>query len=113
MEMEVLEKEDGITWVKMTGRLDLPGVEKVEKTFLAHTGPGRPMVVDLSGVPFVGSLGIAMFFQAAKTLKHRKARLVLLSLAPPLEKTFRTVGLTEFVAIARSADEARSVATSA
>jgi len=112
VEMEVLEKEGGITWVRMTGRLDLPGVEKIEKNFLGHAGPGRPMVVDLSGVPFVGSLGIAMFFQAAKILKHRKAKLVLLSAASQIEKTFRTVGLSEFATLARSEEEARAAATS-
>jgi len=110
--MEVLEREDGFTWIRLDGRLDLPGVEKIEKTFLSLAGPGRPMIVDLSAVTFVGSLGIGMFFQAGKTLKRRKARLVFLSPSAPIEGAFRTVGLTEFATVARSEDDARAAAAS-
>jgi anti-anti-sigma factor len=104
--MEILDRPGAITWVRMKGRLDLPGVEAVEIRFLALAGPGRPLVVDLSAVAFVGSLGIAMFFQAARALTMRKAPLVLLSPSELVEKVFRTSGLFEVSVLARSEEDA-------
>ena len=109
--MEVLDRADAITWVRMKGRLDLPGVEAVETKFLALTGPGRPVVVDLSGVAFVGSLGIAMLFQAARALTMRKTRLVILSPSEQIEKVFRTSGLFEVTKLSRTESEAAAAAT--
>ncbi len=108
--MEVLDRPGAVTWIQLKGRLDLPGVEAVETKFLALTGPGRPVVVDLSGVGFVGSLGIAMLFQASRALTLRKTKLVLLSPSDQIERVFRTSGLFEVATLARSEGDAAAAA---
>jgi anti-anti-sigma factor len=107
MEMEVLFMEN-IARVKLRGRLDTPGVDKIESKFTASVVPdGRNTVVDLREVSFIASMGLRMFIGIAKQLRRRNARMVLFAPQTQVNEVFHTVLLRDIVPIV--ADEAEAV----
>lgn len=107
MRMEVLERGEGRVWVRLEGRLDLNGVQEIELPFTVKAGRSeKPVLVDLSAVRFVGSLGIGLLFAAARSLRLRGALLVLYGATPHVEEVLRLGGLGEVAGIAASEEDA-------
>ncbi len=56
MKMTILERDDGITHVVLTGRLDTTGTADIEDVFsAATTARQRSAIVDLSEIDFLAS----------------------------------------------------------
>lgn len=79
--------------IKLTGRLDIPGTGEIEGKFaaLAATDQHR-VIVDLTGVGFLASIGIRTLISNAKAQQQRGGKLVLMvgenaSVAKTLELT--------------------------
>ena len=97
-----------IARVKLRGRLDTPGVDRVEAKFTSAVVPeGRNTVVDLSEVGFIASMGLRMFIGLAKALKRNNAKMVLFAPQSQVNEVFNTVVLREIVPIV--VDEAEAV----
>lgn len=78
--MEIKNQSDQITYLALRGRLDTTGVDEVELKFTSHTVPrGKPLLLDMSEVTFLSSLGLRMLLTVAKALDRRGAKTVLLS----------------------------------
>ncbi|MBR0683469.1 STAS domain-containing protein [Roseomonas eburnea] len=91
--------------VMLAGRLDAAGAEKLETAFTTAVGvAARDVVVDLSGVTFVGSLGIRLLTVAARQVARAKRRFVICGAQPAVSEVFTTVALDELIPIV--ADEA-------
>ena len=110
MEMQV-EDLGEVAKVCLIGRLDSPGVDRVETRFLASLVPaGKNAIVDLGQVSFVSSMGIRMLLSAAKSMRGRQARLILFGLQPRVKQVFDAVALTQIVPVRKSEDEAVATA---
>jgi anti-anti-sigma factor len=97
-----------IARVKLRGRLDTPGVDKIESKFTASVVPdGKNAVVDLRDVSFIASMGLRMFIGIAKQLRRRNARMVLFAPQTQVNEVFHTVLLRQIVPIV--ADEAEAM----
>jgi anti-anti-sigma factor len=94
------DEQDGITRIRMSGRLDTTGVGEIETRFTATVvAPGRPAVVDLGGVDFVSSMGLRLLIGTARALSLKKAKLALFGAAPAVHDTLRVAGLGDLVPI--------------
>lgn len=99
MELKILDAGPPAR-VALIGRLDIEGVGRVETKFVAATATQRrPVIVDLSGVTFIGSLGIGMLVGAAHALKRHGAGMVLLDPQPFIERVFDVTHMEEAVPI--------------
>jgi anti-anti-sigma factor len=69
---------DDLRTIVILGRLDIPGTESVagELEKLA-AAPKKGVVVDLSSLKFLASIGIRALFKSAKTVKARGGKMVL------------------------------------
>ena len=86
MELEIKNQTDQITYLALRGRLDTTGVDEVELKFSSHTVPrGKPLLLDMSEVTFLSSLGMRMLLTVAKALDRRGAKTVLLSPQPAVQ----------------------------
>ncbi len=95
--------------VILKGRLDTPGVDRVETRFVAAVVPGgRHTLVDLSDVDFVGSLGVRMFIAVARSLGMKKARLVLIGPQSQVREVFEHVSLSDIIPICVDEAEAQA-----
>ena len=69
---------DNLRKIVILGRLDIPGTESVadelEKLVAA---PKKGVVVDLSSLKFLASIGIRALFKSAKAVQERGGRMVL------------------------------------
>ena len=80
MKLEFSTLPNGAGRIKLNCDLDMAGVAAVETRFFEHCAGTPPQVlVDLSGVGFIGSFGIRMLLQAIKTVSARGGRLILLN----------------------------------
>lgn len=105
MNLEFSALPNGASRIKLDGDLDIAGVGAVETRFYAHCAGDPPrIVVDLSGVGFVGSLGIRLLLQAIKTVLARGGRLVLLNPTKLVDTTLDISGLGQHVARGSEAD---------
>lgn len=114
MKLEVLERGETSVWIRLEGRLDLKGIEEIEFAFTVRAARSeKPVLVDLSGVTFVGSLGIGMFFAAARSVRLRGTVLVLYGATPHVEEVLRVGGVGEVAGIVSAEEDALRAVTAA
>jgi anti-anti-sigma factor len=110
MKLEFTQLPNGVRLIKLDGQLDIAGVGAAETRFYAHCGGDQPRVlVDLSRVGFVASLGIRLLLQAIKTVSARGGRLLLLNPAPPAASALDISGLGQFIVRGSEAEAAAAL----
>jgi anti-anti-sigma factor len=92
MEMHVDELEGGITRVSLAGRMDFAGATEIDPKFMEIAGREKLLLVDLSKVNFLASMGIRTLIMAAKALKERGGKMILLSPEMMVAKVLKTSG---------------------
>jgi anti-anti-sigma factor len=106
MEFTLLQADDQRTHVKLTGRLDVAGVNKVTLEFSRHVATRRkPTVVDLSGVDFIASLGMGMLVTNAKALHRHSVKMILADPKALVEEALRSAGIDALIPIAHGPSE--------
>jgi anti-sigma B factor antagonist len=107
MELLVVESSDTHAHLVLVGSLNVAGVNDVELKFLAHTAnSSKPVIVDISGVDFVSSLGLRMFLEGARGLKRNNHALILLRPVPEVEKVLEITAISMIAAVTHSEEEA-------
>jgi anti-sigma B factor antagonist len=100
MELEIKNESDQITYLALRGRLDTTGVDEVELKFTSHTVPRtKPLLLDMSEVTFVASLGLRMLLTVAKALDQRGVKMVLLSPQPAVRKVLSLSGFDQLMPV--------------
>jgi anti-sigma B factor antagonist len=114
MELRVVKQDQDLTHIALVGRLDVPSVQIIEEKFLEQTaGRGKPTLVDLSEVTFMGSTGLRMLLKAVKVLQTRGAKLVLLKPQPLVEQALIYVAFNQLMPIAHEQQQALELLKSA
>ena len=100
MELEIKNQSDQITRLALRGRLDTTGVGEIELKFTSHTVPrGKPLLLDMSEVTFLSSLGLRMLLTVAKALDRHGAKTVLLSPQPAVREVLKLSGFDQLIPI--------------
>ncbi len=108
MEITVSEFGDAAKRVTLVGKLDIVGAGQIELPLAAAAGSRSNMVIDMTGVDFIASIGIRHLVMAAKTVARGSAKLVLLDPNPLVTEVLEISGLEQFLPIVRSEAEARA-----
>jgi anti-anti-sigma factor len=90
MNLNVTELENGITQIALSGRLDVEGALKIDGEFNQIAEEKKNVLVDLSGVSFIASLGIRTLITGAKATANNGGKMVLLNPQPNVERVLRT-----------------------
>ena len=90
MKLDVADMENGITKISLSGRLDVEGALKIDNEFTEITKLKKNVLVDLSEVPFIASLGIRTLVIGAKATSNNGGKMVLLNPQPNVEQVLRT-----------------------
>jgi anti-anti-sigma factor len=106
MPIAVHDLEGGITRVVLSGRIDIAGAQEIDLPMSVVAGSRRAVVIDLSGVSFIASMGLRCLVSAAKMVSRKQGRMVLLSPNANVEATFKTTGLDTMIPIFHDAGEA-------
>ncbi len=107
MQMSVTETADTAVEVGLTGRLDAAGVDAVETRFnAAAIASGRHALVDLTEVEFVSSMGVRMLLTAAKAMKSRQRRFLLVVPGGPVRDMLETAAIDTLIPMFEKREEA-------
>ena len=110
MELKIGDSTESVSCVALIGMLDMVAVGQVETKFLAATvARGQDVIVDLSGMTFIASLGMGMLVSAHRGLKRKGKKLVLLNPQEDVEVALTTARLQELMPFAHGVEEAEQL----
>jgi anti-anti-sigma factor len=107
--MDIKEEQlnGGVTKINLSGRMDIVGVGQVETKFAGMTAaPRMAIVVDMSDVPYMSSIGIRALLMNAKAVGRRGGKFVLLSPQPDVKMVLETSGIDQLISICSDLDQA-------
>ena len=100
MKLEYIELENGIRLIKLIGRLDLTGTYGIEVEFVRQcSGENLRVIVDLSGVNYLSSVGIPLLVNTAKSVESHGGKMVILNPPDNVFKVLELVGVPQFIPI--------------
>ena len=95
MDMTVTRADNDIAHVALDGRFDIQGAQEVDSRFVELADSSKAMIVDLSKVSFIASLGVRTLMLSAKALIHRGSELVVYGASENVDKVLRGTGFNE------------------
>lgn len=100
MELHYSELKNNIRRIKLIGKLDLDGVGKIESQFYGYCAGESPrVIVDLSDVEFLASMGIRLLILNAKSVFSRGGRMVLLRPKPEIRNILEVTDIAMIIPI--------------
>ena len=107
MELNVITLASGARCVQLTGRMDLKGVQSIEARFNAETGATKQsVIVDMSQVQFIASIGIRLLLTNIKQLNPIGARMIFLRPQKLVDDVLRLSGIDAVAEIVNDDAEA-------
>jgi len=100
MEIQYSELQNNIKLLKLSGKLDIGGVGAIETRFAGYCAGENPRVlVDLSNVNFLSSIGIRLLALNAKSVASRGGRMFLLNPIPDVRSVLEVTGIPTMIPI--------------
>lgn len=99
MDIEATDGGDGVTRVTLDGRFDIAGAQAVDARFQELAQSAAALIVDLSAVTFIASLGVRTLMVGAKTMIRRGADMAVCGANDNVAKVLRSTGFNEIVGL--------------
>jgi anti-anti-sigma factor len=106
MPITILDLDANVTKVVISGRIDIAGARELEMPMAIVAGSRRAVVIDLSAVDFMASLGLRGIVVSAKSIFSKRGKIVLLFPQPQVEEVITTTGIHELIPIYHDETEA-------
>jgi anti-sigma B factor antagonist len=112
MELQYSELDNNIRLIKLQGKLDIIGTGQIEAPFAGYCGgENARVVVDLSAVEFLASIGIRLLTLTAKSVASRGGKMVLLNPNPDVHHVLDVTGITAIVPVYSNFESAEVILT--
>ncbi len=100
MELTTEQLPNGVERIALAGRMDTTGAQEIDLRFTSLTTT-RPalIVVDLSQVSFLASMGIRTLLSAARALMRRGGRMVLASPQPLVQEVLKVADIDTLIPV--------------
>ncbi|MDR2416946.1 MAG: STAS domain-containing protein [Holosporales bacterium] len=104
-------KENGIMFLKPTGRIDTASSRAFEETLVALLDKENCMklIISLEHVDYISSAGLRVFLMTAKRLKAGGGNLVLCCMAERILEVFQMSGFDKIIQIKSTMEEAKQL----
>jgi anti-anti-sigma factor len=93
----IVDELGSATLAALKGRLDARGADSVDLPLSVLAGSKAAIVVDLSEVDFLASLGIRVLVMAAKTVQRKGGKLVLVVPDGNVRMVLKTAGMESLI----------------
>lgn len=112
MPIEFEDISENLRHIQITGRLDIAGTAEIDAKFTTLSAiSNRRVVVDLSAVTFLASIGIRSLITNAKALQQRGGRMVLfVGNNETVAKTLEVTGIDALIPMFKEIVEADKAA---
>jgi anti-sigma B factor antagonist len=97
---------DGCSVVSLRGEVDLEHSPAAREVLLSCVRSGRDLAVDLSGVEYIDSSGIASLVEAFQEARRRGSRFSLVAVSPAALRVFELARLDRVFTIHETLEEA-------
>ncbi len=92
------EPVPGIDCVRLTGRLDMKGSGEIDLRFTSLTSTNaNNVMIDMTGVDFVASIGMRLLLSCAKAKAARGGKMVLFGVQPMVHEALSTAGIDTLI----------------
>jgi anti-anti-sigma factor len=109
MELQFSEIND-VRLIKLIGRLDAAGFNDIDLKFTAHcSGDNARVLVDLSEVSFLASIGIRLLTMNARSLSTRSGKMVLFGPIPEVKSVLDMTGISAIIPMYEKRESAEAV----
>jgi anti-anti-sigma factor len=98
--------EGDITRVLLDGRLDIQGAAAIDLRMNVLAGSSKFLLVDLSNVSFLGSMGLRSIIVPAQAVRRRGGKVALFGPVPMVEEVLRASNIHEIIPIFHDLDAA-------
>ncbi len=110
MEINYQALDNGIGLMKLDGRLDIIGSGEIETRFAGYcSGEKVRVVVDLSKVEYLASIGIRLLIMNAKSVATRGGKMILLNPIAEVQSVLEVTGIPAIIPIYSSLESAETV----
>lgn len=107
MKFESTDIGEDLVEVKLHGRLDIQGTDAIDLPFTSLTATRKAgVLVDMSGVEFIASIGIRTLLSNAKALANRGGKMTLYNPVPLVRDVLTTSGVDNMIPIVDDYDSA-------
>jgi stage II sporulation protein AA (anti-sigma F factor antagonist) len=98
--------EGDITRVLLDGRLDIQGAAAIDLRMNVLAGSSKFLLVDLSKVSFLGSMGLRSIIVPAQAVRRRGGKVALFAPVPMVEEVLKASNIHEIIPIFHDLDAA-------
>jgi anti-sigma B factor antagonist len=100
MELEFSQLDNGVRLIKLTGMLDVTGVNGIDRQFIQHCeGDGVFVLVDMTRVTYLSSIGIPLLINSAKGVAARGGRLAFVNPQMNVKAVMEMTGVSHMIRV--------------
>ena len=110
MELQFIKLDNDIRMIKLIGKLDIFGTGEIETKFTGYcSGDNVRVIVDLSEVSFLASIGIRLLMLTAKSVNKRGGKMVIVNPIPDVQHVLEVTGIPAIIPIYSYLESAETV----
>ncbi len=98
--------DGNITRVLLNGRLDIQGAAEIDLRMNVLAGSSKFLLIDLTGVSFLGSMGLRSIVLPAQAVHRRGGKVALLNPVPMVEEVLKASNINQVIPVFHSLDSA-------
>ena len=106
MDMGVQEVGSDATLVVLRGRLDREAATAIEPKFNDLARSQKPLIVDLSGVNYIASMGMRLFLLIGKNIAAHGGKMALMAPSPIVAGVLETAGIHTAIPVRATLNDA-------
>ena len=106
MQITTENLENGITKVSLEGSLDIAGSEEIDQQLSDIASSSNGILLDMSEVNFLASIGIRSLVMATKSLHLRNGQMVILNPQEVVAKVLTTAAIDKIIPVFEDEDAA-------
>jgi anti-sigma B factor antagonist len=99
MRIEVQDLEGGVCLVALAGAIDIIGAQQLDTPMTTVANTHRAVVIDLSGVAFIASMGLRALIHITRSVNARGGKVALLNPGPGVTSVLETNGIGELIPV--------------
>ena len=110
MELQYHELDNNIRLIKLNGKLDITGTGQIETKLAGYCGgENARILLDLSDVEFLASIGIRLLTLTAKSVATRGGKMVLLNPTPDVYHVLDVTGIPAIIPVYSNYESAETI----
>ena len=106
MKISTESMDGGVTRVLLDGRLDIQGAADVDLSMNVLAGSCKFLLIDLTNVSFLGSMGLRSIVIPAQAISRRGGKVALLSPTPMVEEVLKASRIDEIIPVFQDLESA-------